>query len=339
MQALLLFLVGLSALSVVLFLSASVPSSGHRLRGPVVDVVGVAVKPSCVTVKSIKALNSYLAPRTIHVVSEDRFCPSFLQQAPNIICHDQNTLLPGVTLQTITSFLIDHVNVNASRPYAGRSLAGWYLQQFLKLGAAEAISNLTTHFVVWDLDMIALRPIQPIVDKGDGLRTIVNIGGAKPPGYALAYRRLLGKRLEYAHDGSSFVTHWMVVYKPYMAEFLRQLGAQGGLSWAWRILEAVDPHVVELGFSEYASYISWVRQHYPESQLLVKKRTWVRHPLGQGALRLAQRLHPLHCCCPPSWLIGLVKLIGYTYTGYEVGHIPRCRYTAPEFADGYCLEP
>lgn len=39
---------------------------------------------------------------------------------------------------------------------------------------------------------------------------VVNVGGASPPGYGLAYQALLGEPLLSAPDGSSFVTHWMV---------------------------------------------------------------------------------------------------------------------------------
>lgn len=41
-------------------------------------------------------------------------------------------------------------------------------------------------------------------------QVVVNVGGASPPGYGLAYQALLGEPLLSAPDGSSFVTHWMV---------------------------------------------------------------------------------------------------------------------------------
>ena len=41
-------------------------------------------------------------------------------------------------------------------------------------------------------------------------QVVVNVGGASPPGYGLAYQTLLGEPLLSAPDGSSFVTHWMV---------------------------------------------------------------------------------------------------------------------------------
>ena len=42
------------------------------------------------------------------------------------------------------------------------------------------------------------------------VQNLVNIGGANAHGYARTYRRLFGRHLEAAPDGSSFVTHWMV---------------------------------------------------------------------------------------------------------------------------------
>lgn len=77
---------------------------------------------------------------------------------------------------------------------------------------------------------------------------VVNIGGAVAKGYEIAYRNMFGKDLRYAPDGSSFVTHWMMVYKPHMIQFLGSLGnASVPDTWASRIINAVDPTHLNLG--------------------------------------------------------------------------------------------
>jgi hypothetical protein len=42
----------------------------------------------------------------------------------------------------------------------GRRQTSWLSTQFIKLGAASALPGLSRHFVVWDADMIPLRPLR-----------------------------------------------------------------------------------------------------------------------------------------------------------------------------------
>lgn len=269
-----------------------------------------------------------------------------------MVCHDQESFLPGVNSSTLGTFLENTFHVNGDQEHMGRHLTGWYLQQVIKLGAAQAIANLTEYFVVWDLDMIMLRPVSVLLRPSrrdaapTSYRTLVNVGGSHAPGYITSYRKLFRDGLAMAPDGSSFVTHWMAVYKPYMQEMLLTLqmdspqspgGDDSPMSWVWIILKAVDQAQVQQGFSEYASYVSFVKRHYPESQYIVTRRTWLRHPAGQSFIAALRHLHPRRCCCPPNWLLNFLKVAGYTYTGYEVGHIAACGYTDPIHNHGYCL--
>ncbi|KAG2446688.1 hypothetical protein HYH02_008254 [Chlamydomonas schloesseri] len=437
-------------------LSAVTQQQEEQQRGSTpIDVVGVSLKPSCVTRASVHALNAYLKPRVIHVVTTNaEKCRIFASFAPNVECHIQDELLGGLTVDAVGAYIEQHLGIDQHKHFKGRELSGWYMQQFLKLGSALALPQLSQHYVVWDLDMILLRPVQvlfppgPSDPAGSPTRTLVNIGGSVSPGYMATFRQLMRRPLEFAPDGTSFVTHWMVVYKPYLLEFLRELsqgapgnsksrsgggsssrlrggggggGGGGGssvgdssgsvagrelhaeaarrdvdsgaagrrlssssdagdddagigdtgevsgasrglrqqqqhaaattpgsdqasatrgldpLGWVWRILSAVEPSSADLGFSEYASYISWVRQRYPASQQLAESKTWIRHPFGQGTVKLLRLLRTDRCCCPSAWLLRLVRLLGFVYTGYEVGHIEECRYSEPQYAASYGL--
>lgn len=73
-------------------------------------------------------------------------------------CHLEDLLLPGVSKASVAALLEARFGaaIGASS-HGGRQLAGWYLQQFLKLGAAVSIPSLSTYYVVWDMDMILLR--------------------------------------------------------------------------------------------------------------------------------------------------------------------------------------
>lgn len=137
-----------------------------------------------------------------------------------------------------------------------------------------------------------------------------------------------GCRLEYARDGTSFVTHWVVVHKPLMREFLGALSANGS-EWSWveRILDSVPRAHLHQGFSEFAAYVSWVRQNHPERQRVLRRKTWRRQPLG-GTLgvRQAAMSHPQGLCCPTTVQHALQRAAGLYYYGVELGHHAFCKF-------------
>eukprot|EP00958_Prasinococcus_capsulatus_P029224 scaffold7379_cov366-Prasinococcus_capsulatus_cf.AAC.8 len=124
---------------------------------------------------------------------------------------------------------------------------------------------------------------------------------------------------------SSFTTHSMVVYKPYMVELLDAFAsskatppagaARGSTNWAINILGAISSNITQLrlGFSEYGSYVSWVLHKHPQSLHITEAKTWTRHPLlGVWAIG--------GVCCPNRRQLWWSKLVGYQYIGWEVGH-------------------
>lgn len=53
------------------------------------------------------------------------------------------------------------------------------------------------------------------------------------------------------------------------------------------------------GFSEYATYLSWVQQRHPGSQRLAERVTWSRFgPSGWDAVVAAAKDAPDGLCCP-----------------------------------------
>ena len=69
---------------------------------PDIDVVCVAVKPTCVTRVAIASINQYVAPRLIRIVSADAdACATFVAMAPNVRCAAQDEVIPGVTKASV----------------------------------------------------------------------------------------------------------------------------------------------------------------------------------------------------------------------------------------------
>ena len=129
----------------------------------VIDVVGVAYKPTCVTKMSIDRLNAHLSPRYINVfTTSDSKCAKFKAMAPNVRCYYDGDVVPKVTKKSVDAFLAERFGeAYADALKSGKKLAGWYLQQFVKLGVARYLDDLSEHFLIWDLDMIPLRNMVP----------------------------------------------------------------------------------------------------------------------------------------------------------------------------------
>lgn len=141
-------------------------------------MAGIAVKPTCVTKRSIQALNEFFGPRRIIVVTATQMaCHKFMTFASNVQCLVETNLLPDVSKEAIHHFLEQTYGFDAQL-FRGRDSSGWYLQQFLKLGAMQYIPDLSDYHLVWDLDMILLRDLNAFHDSSEhGRQTVINIGG------------------------------------------------------------------------------------------------------------------------------------------------------------------
>jgi hypothetical protein len=188
--------------------------------------------------------------------------------------------------------------------------------------------------LLWDGDMVALAPIA--TSSADG-RAVRHIGGSRVKTYGAAYTSLTGgARLASAPDGSSYVTHAAVVDARHMRAMLASFeasapgaeghhgagGAHPGMPrWARAVLRALpsDAKGLHLGFSEYASYASWVAAHAPGDVAVAPARAWTRHPLGSvWAVAATRLLHPHRAaCCPSRRLLAATAAQGWLYTGFE----------------------
>ena len=292
------------------------------------DVVALAVHPTCVTKRSLEALQLHFDVRDVHIITgAPGQCHQF-STASTVQCHSEDQLLAGVTLQTVQAHLKQRLrDVESSRTADER--AGWYFQQLLKLGSAEALPSLSQHYMIWDLDMIPLRSF-PVLLKATQprapMRTRVDVSAIQIKEYGASYQTIFHKAVQYPQPGMSYVAHWMMVYKPYMQQMLANITHPGSRHpWAWALLDSVQSghRNVYYGLSEYTMYISWVLDHYPESMEVVPKKDW---------MRVAPRRHQwltkqnYTSCCPHDDIVDEAKRMGWAYLGWELGggHAPEC---------------
>ena len=143
---------------------------------------------------------------------------------------------------------------------------------------------------------------------------------------------LFRREPEFPTNGRSYVAHNVMVYRPFLTEMLREIDAQrspgapsapAGLNWPWRILATVQPGYknVLVGFSEFTTYVSWVKQRYPDTLAEMSHKDW-----GRITPRKATR-EALYAdnCCPTAKFLHLVAMKRtWAYLGWELGHSTEC---------------
>ena len=143
-------------------------------------------------------------------------------------------MVPGLSKAGVAYHLEQRMKgIDADSIFKGRSLSGWYFQQLLKLGVSRHLDQLSSLFLLWDMDMIPVRPLTLFQKRGRAeqlphkavdadlhsslhtQRALLQIGGIRSSSYELSYERLFdGSKVSYAPDGSSLVVQHMLVHKP-----------------------------------------------------------------------------------------------------------------------------
>lgn len=283
------------------------------------DIVGLAgTRAPCVTNVVLLNLQEYVPnARRLHIVAGN--CSTMKHSGKQIFCHHEDSILEGVTASFVRQLAIEYWGEKRSTAqFMGRNVPQWYFQQFLKLGVGLSLT-LTRRFLIWDMDMIPLNPLH-LLDKYD--RIVLDVGGNVVPTYEAAHKVLFQLPLRYATYRSSLVTHHMVLERDVVRSFLTKVTGippQSDRDWVQGIMHAIQPRHATLGFSEYASYASFALHHFPDRYTLAERRTWTRYPFEGWTGRMI--LRALMPCCPSQWLMDLHAWAGYTFMGYETGHL------------------
>ena len=98
---------------------------------------------------AINCVQQFSGVATIHVISSKKRLEYF-SSFPRVELHDENTIVPGVTLQKITEYL--------KKKGFETDCFGWYFQQILKMGWA-CRKESSEYYLIWDADLIPLRKI------------------------------------------------------------------------------------------------------------------------------------------------------------------------------------
>lgn len=208
-----------------------------------------------ISVKAIRSVALLAQPRKIFVITGRANFDYFQQHLRgnrNIELVDEGKLVPGVDLDLLKTYFSEK-NLPTGR-------AGWYLQQFLKMGLCQ-LDEVSDHYLIWDSDTVMLKPIDFFDEKG---RVLIN----PTKRYIKSYFDLTNSLLDFDKCVDfSFVSEHLMVNKRYMQELIQLIAELGkGDPWPLVIMNNVnDEHLPKAGFSEFETYGTFVHMNYPDS--------------------------------------------------------------------------
>jgi hypothetical protein len=219
-------------------------------------VLCVAPKHINIAITAVCSLADNAKARNIYVITAANNFPHFRnleRKGIPLIIIDENTLIPRVDLQSIQNYL----RLKDADPQR----AGWYLQQFLKMGISY-LPAVADYYLVWDSDTILLRSIRFFTDDD---KVIINPALEYHPPYFDTYYNILGKRRS---ADFSFISEYMMIKKDYMRELIDAVNDHTSVDqvWVWNIMNAIDlPHLSGSGFSEYETYGNFIMSVHKDS--------------------------------------------------------------------------
>jgi len=205
-------------------------------------------------------LQKFMPFKQLHVATAARNFRCFeraLGRDVNLL--DEDRLIPEMTLAELKTLPL---------PFFPRG-AGWYYQQFLKY--AFAFQNIEDdHYLIWDADTIALRPMRFFDDQG---RMLFTKATEHHSPYFQTYKKLLG---EEAHSEFSFISQHLIVQKSVLREMLARIEEMHPQhkNWAWAIMGNLDGVGTNL-FSEYETLGHYVKNKYPD-RAVFQNLPWLR---------------------------------------------------------------
>jgi hypothetical protein len=182
----------------------------------------------------------------------------------DLIFEDEDKFIPGISFDFVKQKLLE---IGITTRF------GWYLQQFLQLGAALR-SDFPEYYLATASDVVYLEP-QDLVDSQGRARIVVQHGQPEQ----FPWRDVIRKLKLPAADDVGFIAEHMVFRKSIVLELFRHIERISGKPWVEQILQAVGevrrslpedhPPFFSLHcFSEYETYGNFVWLHHREQYFI-----------------------------------------------------------------------
>mmetsp|Transcript_43848 Transcript_43848/g.105797 ORF Transcript_43848/g.105797 Transcript_43848/m.105797 type:complete len:499 (-) Transcript_43848:101-1597(-) len=322
----------------------------HRFSHSDMDVVIPTARLTCVNPMAIRNLNYFQGPRRIFIITpfDVSLCSIFEEMAENVVCIPESNFSSHLSIENVTEMMPEELR-------AGKRRAGWYFQQFIKLGVSQWIKDLSAYYIVWDGDFIPINGRPWVYQRRNQtfLSTDLGIGGGNKnihlsmSCYKQTYKNFFGNPGHVAPDETSHVVHQMVMSKKEVIHMLVEMTARKtnytgdsnilgppATVWAGAIIASViesfhlpirhkRKRCDKVGFSEYHSYASFVHDVHGtaavcQNPTIAFHRTW--GPIMPEQTKRSK--DTVGACCPTEeWLCDKVQQLGedITYVGVELG--------------------
>lgn len=172
---------------------------------------------------------------------------------------DGNTILEGLSKESLAK-IIDDVCEKNGIPKGNR--AGWYLQQFIKLGYATRCED--DYYVTWDMDTLPLNKIQFFDKDGKGYFFPSKENHTE---YMDTLNTLLpGVFHKYSSD-YSFVNSFTVFHTQTVKEIIGKVEGSSceGNYWWEKCMYAIAPNEInQSGFAEGEIFGNYAMEYHPE---------------------------------------------------------------------------
>lgn len=183
---------------------------------------------------------------------------------PNVFFIDENNLLEGLS--------ISEIKVIKKRVSGSKRRAGWYFQQFLKMGYAKVCRD--EYYLIWDADTIPVNPIEFFNDKGKpyiAFRDFVKVDKC----FDAAQDCILPDKVLHKTRHRSYITEHMLINVKIMRDLINKIEANNevtGYYFFEKIMYCVPRNVINLsGFSEFELYAAFIFTFYPDKY---EERKW-----------------------------------------------------------------
>lgn len=147
----------------------------------------------------------------------------------------------------------------------GTSSTGWYYQQFLKMKFSDYCDG--EYYLCWDADTIPLRHISMFSEDG---KPYFDVKSECQSRYFSTIQNLFGfsKVIE-----KSFVSEHMIFKKEFMHDMISEIESTSfeGQTFYEKIFSAAGSENIDLGFSEFETYGTWVAMRHTSAY---KLRNW-----------------------------------------------------------------
>lgn len=219
-------------------------------------IIPVVFKDYSFLKKSFRYILKNLDPVRVYIITDSSVAKYLPKQVKNCdICEilDENKIIDGLSYNIVDSI------IRVQKRH--HTKAGWYYQQFLKMGFAMSPYCETDYYLSWDSDTIPLKEI--VFFDNDGHPYFTMKSEFHKPYFNTMQRVLSIGKL----NPNSYIAEHMMFNKYIMEEMIAKIEKANvcGETWFEKILYSLEPEDVStFSFSEFETYGTFCHLFHPD---------------------------------------------------------------------------